>query len=75
MQISFVMLLFSNQISGGGPTVSGDARLPPVEESQVSIFVRFEELSLTSLCFSIDFVCWLAKNANHNLKTIETQKV
>ena len=24
--------------------------------------------------FSIDFVCWLAKNDSHNLKTMEKQK-
>ena len=40
MQISIVMLLFSDQISGrgksfqGGQTASGGAPLPPVEESQ-----------------------------------------
>ena len=51
MQISFVMLLFSDQISGrgksfqGGQTASGGANClrggaPPVEESQVRVITN-----------------------------------
>ena len=36
MQISFVMLLFPDQISGRGKSFQGGAPWPPVEESQFS---------------------------------------
>ena len=38
------------------------------------IFTCFGAMSLKSFCFSFDFVCWLAKNANHNIKTMEKRK-
>ena len=41
----------------------------------MSIFTCFGAMSLKSLCFSVDFVCWLAKYANHNIKTLEKQKI
>ena len=38
------------------------------------IFIRRETMGLKRLCFSTDFVCWLAKIANHDIKTMEKQK-
>ena len=37
------------------------------------IFTCFGAINSNILCLSIDFVCWLAKNANHNIKTMEKQ--
>ena len=53
MQISFVMLLFSDQISGrgksfqGGQTASGGRPLPPpVEESQELLYGDYKRITL-----------------------------
>ena len=40
----------------------------------MSIFTCFGAMSLKSSCFSFDFVCWLAKIANHSIKTMEKRK-
>ena len=39
----------------------------------ISIFIRFGAMIPKSLCFSVEFVCWLAKNANHKIHTMEKQ--
>ena len=40
----------------------------------MSIFTFFVVMSTNSLCPYIDFLCWLANNANHNTKTMKKQK-
>ena len=40
-----------------------------------SIFTRFGAMSLKSLCFSVDFVCWLAKKYQPQYKNNAKTKV